>query len=127
MSPSPLAEPPSLNVAVGGYLGGPAGAGTGLLLALGGAAVGLAVFGTLAAGGLIGMGDVKLVAALGALVRWPLAVPFLLYAALAGGVIALAHALRRRRVTGVAMPYALAISAADSPMRTMWLPVSLSL
>lgn len=96
-----------------------------LLLASVGAVVGLFVFGVPAAFGLIGMGDVKLAIALGALVRWPLALPLALYAAIAGGVLAIAYAVYRGRLRAVArnitrlgranelhrMPYALAIAA----------------
>lgn len=94
-----------------------------LLSALAGAALGLLVFGLPAAFGMVGMGDVKLVVALGALLRWPVALPLALYIALAGGVIALLYAVRRRCLGAVAqnvisartaaqhrMPYALAIA-----------------
>lgn len=85
------------------------------LAALAGAALGLVVFGVPAAFGLVGMGDVKLVIALGALLRWPLALPLVLYIALAGGAVALAyairHALQRTWRTGThRMPYALALA-----------------
>lgn len=114
----------AVNLALGAAAGAP---GAWLLASLGGAAVGLVAFGLLGALGAVGMGDVKLVAAVGALVRWPLVLPMLLYTALAGGVLALAIALRRRRLGQVArnlgrlgevraaaalhrMPYALAIA-----------------
>lgn len=114
----------ALNLVLGAVAGAP---GTWLLAALGGAAAGLLTFGLLGAAGAVGMGDVKLIAAAGALVRWPLALPMLLYTALAGGVLALAIAVRRRRLGQVArnlghlsdagaaaalhrMPYALAIA-----------------
>lgn len=100
--------------------------GTGLqclVAALAGAALGLIVFGVPAALDLVGMGDVKLVAALGALVRWPLALPMVFYIALAGGLLALGYAVAQRRVGAVArnvigrkrtalhrMPYAAAIA-----------------
>lgn len=90
------------NAALGWIALGPAGGGQQLLAALGGAALGLFGFGILGAIGAVGMGDVKLVAALGALIRWPLALPMLLYAVLAGGLLALAYALRRRRRGAVA-------------------------
>lgn len=96
----------ALNAALGGV--------DGLLLALAGAAVGLAAFGAFAAFGVIGMGDVKLAAAIGALVRWPLIGPALLYSALAGGVVAMVAAGARRgpsRSSDRRIPYGLAIAA----------------
>src|SRR5512139_2113923 len=65
-------------IGLGLGLGLAAGTGT-LVAALAGAALGLVVFGVPAAFGLVGMGDVKLVIALGALLRWPLALPLVLY------------------------------------------------
>ncbi len=43
-----------------------------------------------------GMGDVKLMAAVGALLGWPMMLEVLLYVALAGGVVAVAVLIRRR-------------------------------
>ncbi len=75
---------------------------------------------------LVGMGDVKLLAAAGLCVRWSLALRVFLYTALAGGVIALVLAARRGvRPSGLRvgskigagdderqrMPYGLAIAA----------------
>lgn len=88
---------------------------------VGGGVLLLAV-GPLGALRLLGMGDVKLLVAVGTLVRWPLALPVVLYMALAGGVLALALSLRRRVVPRVVsgawtapppshrMPYGLAIA-----------------
>jgi prepilin peptidase CpaA len=67
-------------------------------MALGGAAVGLALMlpGHLLGG--TGAGDVKLMAALGMLLGPGLVVLTFLYSAIAGGVLAVAHAWRRQRV-----------------------------
>ena len=64
--------------------------GHGALVALGGAATGLAVFFPIFALGGMGAGDVKLMAALGAWLGWGPVVWMALYAAVAGGVLALA-------------------------------------
>lgn len=75
----------------------------GLLSSLAGGLLLLLVFGLLGAIRFVGMGDVKLMAAVGALLRWPAALWALAYVALAGGVLALAYALwkgRLRRVLG---------------------------
>ena len=66
--------------------------------ALAGAGVLLLIAAPLGALRLLGLGDVKLLVAVGALVRWPLALHVPLFTALAGGVVALALALRRRVV-----------------------------
>ncbi len=77
------------------------------LAAILGGLVALVVFGVPAAFGTIGMGDVKLAVAVGTLLRWPLAISFLLETALTGGVVALVLGLLGQR----RMPYALAIAA----------------
>ena len=116
----------ALCAAIGLGVGGPLGGVWWLLSALGGATIGLVVFGVPAALGLVGMGDVKLAIALGALLRWPLALPLMLYVAIAGGALAIAYAVRRGRARTVArnvlqlgstsqaalhrMPYGLAIA-----------------
>ncbi len=64
-------------------------AGHGLLYALGGAGMGLLVFFPVFALGGMGAGDVKLMAALGAWLGWSHVAWAALYAACAGGVIAL--------------------------------------
>ena len=101
----------AVNAAFGHVL--PALAGGGVLLLAAGPLGGLRLF---------GMGDVKLLVAVGTLVRWPLAPRVLLYMALAGGVVALVLSLRRRALPRVArgawtspppshrMPYGLAIA-----------------
>lgn len=101
-------------IGLGLGLGLAAGTGT-LVAALAGAALGLVVFGLPAAFGLVGMGDVKLVIALGALLRWPLALPLVLYSALAGGAVALAYAIghgiaRTWHTQPHRMPYGLALA-----------------
>lgn len=95
--------------------------------ALGGLSL-LVLSGALGAAGLMGMGDVKLLAASGLCLRWPAALAAFLYTSLAGGVIALVLAIRRGHVADVArnlgrrdahqaarsvhrMPYGLAIFA----------------
>ncbi len=52
-------------------------------------------FGLLGVINFVGFGDVKLMAAVGALLRWPVALWALAYVTLAGGVLALAYALAR--------------------------------
>ena len=79
-----------------------------LLGALAGGAVGFAVFGVPAAFGWVGMGDVKLAIAVGALLHWPLALAFVLYASVAGGVVSAIHGLRGGRRDQV--PYGVAIA-----------------
>lgn len=71
---------------------------SGLFSALGGAMLLLIVFGLLGLINFVGMGDVKLMAAVGACVRWPLAIWALAYVAFAGGVIAILYALLRGRL-----------------------------
>jgi prepilin peptidase CpaA len=98
------------------------GALTGLLLAastgswpmlkasLAGLAVGLFALLPAAALRAVGMGDVKLLAAVGALVRLPLALSAVVYTLLWGGLLALAHAARRG-VLGASLRNVLAMPA----------------
>ena len=69
--------------------------GHGLLFALGGAGMGLLVFFPVFALGGMGAGDVKLMAALGAWLGWSPTVWTALYAACAGGALALVWGLAR--------------------------------
>jgi prepilin peptidase CpaA len=71
---------------------------TGLLSAAGGCLLLGISFGVLGLVNFVGMGDVKLMAAVGALVRWPLALGALAFVAIAGGVVALGYALARGRL-----------------------------
>lgn len=91
----------ALNLTFGFVSGGPAGAVPWLVAAVQGAALGLVVFGLPAALDMVGMGDVKLLVAIGALIRWPLALPLALYVALAGGALALVYACLRGRIGAV--------------------------
>jgi len=70
----------------------------GLLSSAAGALLLLICFGLLGAIRFVGMGDVKLMVAVGALLRWPTALWALAYVALSGGVIALIYALVRGRL-----------------------------
>ncbi len=88
-----------LNTALSAALG--AGWLAGLLSALGGGLLLLIVFGVLGLVNFVGMGDVKLLAAVGVCVRWPLTLWVLAYVAFAGGVIAILYALLRGRLGAV--------------------------
>lgn len=70
---------------------------------------GVAIFAALIAAGCLafswgiaGGGDVKFAAAAGAALGWPDAMPFLLYTMLAGGILAVAIALRKRTLRATA-------------------------
>jgi prepilin peptidase CpaA len=56
------------------------------------------IFGVLGLINFVGMGDFKLMVAVGVLLRWPTALWALAYVALAGGVIAVGYALLRGRM-----------------------------
>ena len=100
----------ALNGVLGLVAGGASGALHALIGSLLGAALGLLVFGLPAAIDLVGMGDVKLMIALGALIRWPLALPLALYVAVSGGLVALGYMILAGRSTAHRMPYGLAIA-----------------
>lgn len=70
----------------------------GLLSSVVGAMLLLLCFGLLGAIRFVGMGDVKLMVAVGAFLRWPTALWALAYVALVGGVIGLVYALARGRL-----------------------------
>ena len=72
--------------------------GFGVMFALVGLIVGLAVFFPLFALGAMGAGDVKLMAAIGAWLGWKAIIFVALYGSLAGGVLALIVAMRRQYV-----------------------------
>lgn len=67
----------------------------GFLAAVYGLACGLAVFWLLWSLGMMGFGDVLLMAAFGALLGWPLVIHGLLYATLAGAVLGLGYSAAR--------------------------------
>lgn len=100
----------TFNAALGLLSGGTSGALHALIASLLGAALGLLVFGLPAAIDLVGMGDVKLMIALGALIRWPLALPLALYVAVSGGLVALGYMMVARRSLSHRIPYGLAIA-----------------
>jgi prepilin peptidase CpaA len=81
---------PSLEAAWAGFFASVAG---GLLM--------LVVFGLFGAINFVGMGDVKLMIAVGALLRWPQALVALLYVAFAGGITAIAYAAAKGRLAAV--------------------------
>ena len=103
------------------------GEGSGVLVALAGAGLGLLILLPFYAMRAIGAGDVKLLAALGALVGPQVLVSVALYGAIVGGVISLYALARRGRVglafaelvtrpmhltrSGATAPYALAIAS----------------
>lgn len=90
---------PVLNAALAGwYFGSLRGAGIGLLGSLGGELLMLLVFGLFGTIGFVGMGDVKLSAAVGALLGWPLALVALAYITVCGGVLAVAFAIGRHEI-----------------------------
>lgn len=80
---------------------GAGGASAGALSAVAGCLLLLLVFGLFGALRFVGMGDVKLMAAVGALVGWPLALAALIYVTLAGGLLALVYALGRGQLGAV--------------------------
>lgn len=84
-----------------------------LASSLAGAGLLLVVFGFGSALGLLGFGDTKLACAVGACVRLPLALRVLPCIALAGGLVAIVHALATRRATAVAKNLARAHELVD--------------
>lgn len=77
-------------------LGVPGGLRAGLLSSLSGGVLLFVAFALMGLFGLVGMGDVKLMAAVGTLLGWPTALFALAYVALAGGVVAMGYALATR-------------------------------
>ena len=92
-----LAVNPLAQLAVHGLAGAKAGA----LSAAAGCLLMVLVFGLFGALRFVGMGDVKLMAGVGALIGWPLAMAALIYVTLAGGVLALAIAVGRGQLGAV--------------------------
>jgi prepilin peptidase CpaA len=73
----------------------------GLLPSLFGCVFLLALFGAISLMGVMGMGDAKLMAAVGALLKWPLCLRAALYVFIAGGVLSLVLAIARGRLRAV--------------------------
>lgn len=82
----------------------------GILFGLAGLAVGLLAFLPLYLLRAMGAGDVKLMALVGAFIGSIATIASVLATLLAGGVLAAVLALRSRRLTGVKMPYGVAIA-----------------
>ena len=74
----------------------------GLFSSLAGCLLLLLIFGFLGFINFVGMGDVKLMAAVGALLRWPVALWALAYVALAGGVVAVLYSVMGGKLGAVA-------------------------
>ncbi|HOT98226.1 MAG TPA: A24 family peptidase [bacterium] len=101
---------------------------TGVGSALAGAAAGGVILGIFYLLDGMGAGDVKLMAAVGALLGWPLAVAALLGTAIAGGALALVLVIRHGIISGwsyskrgesllrIRLPYGVAIAAG-----TLWI------
>jgi Flp pilus assembly protein protease CpaA len=82
--------------------GGPAaGLTAGLLPSLAGGALLFGVFFALSMAGMMGMGDAKLMAAVGVLLRWPLAPWALVHVLLAGGALSVGYAVYTGRLGAV--------------------------
>ncbi len=79
-------------------LGPAAGARLGLLSAASGGLLALLVVGLFGALRLVGMGDVKLMVAVGTLLRWPVVLQALAYTALAGGLVGVGYAVAQGRL-----------------------------
>lgn len=77
------------------------GVQAGALSAFAGGLLTFLVFGLFGALRFVGMGDVKLMAGVGALLGWPLAIAALIYVTLAGGVLGLAYAVGRGQLGAV--------------------------
>lgn len=80
---------------------GLAGVRLGLLGSVSGLVLLGVAFGLFALLGFVKLGDVKLMAAVGALLRWPNALLALVYVSLAGGLVALVYALATGRLLRV--------------------------
>jgi prepilin peptidase CpaA len=80
---------------------GTSGLVAGFVSSLAGGLLLLLAFGVLASIRFVGMGDAKLMGAVGTLLGWPMALWALVYVTISGGVIALAYALARGRLRAV--------------------------
>jgi prepilin peptidase CpaA len=83
------------------YYGFAKGLTAGLVPSLIGCVLLFLVFGAMAAIGAMGMGDVKLMAAVGALLRWPWCLYALISVLIAGGVLSIGYAAARGQVRAV--------------------------
>ena len=90
-----------LNTLIYAAYAGWRGALIGALSSIAGGLLLLVVFGLMAAVRFLGMGDVKLLTAVGVLLRWPTAIWVLAYVTLAGGVLALGYAIFRGQLGSV--------------------------
>lgn len=81
--------------------GFPQGLASGLGYAIAGGGIALLIFFILGAIGAFGMGDVKLMAAVGALLGWPLILPTMVFVLIAGGLLSLGYALGRGTLRAV--------------------------
>jgi prepilin peptidase CpaA len=77
------------------------GVTAGLVPSLAGCVLLLLVFGAMSAIGAMGMGDVKLMAAVGAFLRWPLCLYALICVLIAGGVLSIGYAVARGQMRAV--------------------------
>ncbi|MBW2733037.1 MAG: prepilin peptidase [Deltaproteobacteria bacterium] len=94
-----LAAGLGLNAAAGfSVFGGASGLGVGLLSSLAGAIFLFVIFVVLSSLRFVGLGDAKLLAAVGALLRWPSVLWVLAYVSIAGGVLGLIVAASKGRL-----------------------------
>lgn len=122
-----------LNAGLGALeVGGSRGLIAGFVSALAGGGFLLLTFGLLGAIRFVGMGDVKLMAAVGTLLRWPTALWALAYVAAAGGVLGLGYTLisgRARAVFGNLLRISGRVvgRGADPEMRLHRIPYALAI
>lgn len=86
---------------VGAFYGIEKGLTDGLVPSLVGCVLLLIVFGAMSAIGAMGMGDVKLMAAVGAFIRWPLCLYALICVLIAGGVLSIGYAVANGQMRAV--------------------------
>ena len=120
-----------LNLAVFTQIGGfDRGINSGFLPALAGGAALLVTFGIMGFAGFVGMGDVKLMAAVGVLLRWPNALWALAYVTLCGGLVALLYTLARGqlgRVLGNLVAMIRRGTRQDKPLELHHVPYGLAI